>query len=94
MECYQDSEDMDLTMAQGDPSNQIMLTEGFPSTEILGARASSLIEMKLKRDSFEDQHYLKGSQIRNAREYLVKKSQINLVAQQDHHHPSSSNPRT
>jgi hypothetical protein len=66
-----------------------MLTEGFPSTELLGARANSLIEMKGKRDSFQQvdqqQHaQLKASQhIRNPREYLVKKSQINLIAQQD-----------
>lgn len=57
MECYQDSEDMELSMAQGadrgDYTNQIMLTEGFPSSDVLGARANSLIEMKLKRDSFE-----------------------------------------
>lgn len=62
---------------------------------MVGARASSLIEMQFKRDSFEqgEQHtYLKGSQVRNPREYLVKKSQINLISQQDY--PLATNTRT
>lgn len=88
MDCYQDSEEMELVnpiVENSSYMNQVMLTEGFPSTELLGARANSLIEMKGKRDSFQqvDHQYtqLKASQhIRNPREYLVKKSQINLIA--------------
>ena len=57
MECYQDSEDGDQLVnpivEHGSYANQVMLTEGFPSTELLGARANSLIEMKGKRDSFQ-----------------------------------------
>lgn len=61
MECYQDSEDMEQLVNpiidNNSYSNQVMLTEGFPSTELLGARANSLIEMKGKRDSFQQQEH-------------------------------------
>ena len=53
-----------------------MLTEGFPTTDAHGARANSLVELKLRRESFDNDQNAnqKGSYIKNHRDYLVKKS--------------------